>query len=129
MATRARLPLQSEAPKWRIIVTDDDPRLLAQWTSTLRGAGHTVFAAYNGFVALQQASTMADLDLLVTNTRLSGLDAANLIRLVREVRPDLAILHIGEPFPPSPVTDGIATLQEPFRPIALLQKVADLIRR
>src|SRR5688572_14728809 len=83
----------------RIAVTDDDPKQLAFMTSALRDAGHIVFAAYNGLVAYQIATTTTDLDLLITNTRLVDLEAGELIRRVRQARPGLAILHTGETLP------------------------------
>lgn len=119
--------LAPEPPKWRIVVTDDDPRLLAQWSSILRGAGHIVFAAYNGFVAWQEACTIPDLDLLITNTRLSGLDAPELIRRVRQVRPQLPILHIGNDLPAEGWIGMVPSLSEPVSPASLLAKVADLL--
>ena len=48
--SRAREP-------YRIVAADDDPKLLANVTYTLRDAGHIVFAAYNGLSAFQLATT------------------------------------------------------------------------
>jgi DNA-binding response OmpR family regulator len=118
-----------DPPRWRIVATDDDPKLLAQVTYALRQAGHIVYAAYNGFIALQQACTIPDLDLLITNTRLRNLGAAELIRQVRETRPGLPILHIGEPLPKDDVTGNVPTLQEPVTSQELLEAVAALLGR
>jgi CheY-like chemotaxis protein len=117
-----------EPRRWRIVATDDDPKLLAQVTYALRNAGHIVFAAYNGFTAYQQASTIPDLDLLITNTRLRALGAPELIRRVREVRPTLPILHIGDPLPADLPAD-VPTLREPVSPEDLLEAVAALLGR
>ena len=122
-------PQPTEPVQWRIVATDDDPKLLAKVTYALRDAGHIVFAAYNGFTALQQASSIARLDLLITNTRLRGLTATELIREVRKVRPALPILHIGDPLPEDELTGNVPTLQEPVSPDALRRAVAALLAR
>jgi DNA-binding response OmpR family regulator len=118
-----------EKPRWRIVATDDDPKLLAEVTYALREAGHIVYAAYNGFIALQQACTTPDLDLLITNTRLRNLGAAELIRQVREARPGLPILHIGEPLPEDDITGNVPTLREPVTSQGLLDAVGTLLSR
>jgi DNA-binding response OmpR family regulator len=42
-------------PPWRIVVTDDDPKLMTFLVSTLRSAGHCVFAASDGNSACELA--------------------------------------------------------------------------
>ena len=112
---------------WRIVATDDDPKLLAKVTYALRDAGHIVFAAYNGFVAHQLATTAPEPDLLITNTRIHGMTAAELIRQVRAIRPGLPILHIGDPLPAE--AGEIPTLREPVTSQALLEAVAALVEK
>jgi CheY-like chemotaxis protein len=99
----------------RIVVTDDDPVLLGHLVKMLRDAGHGVFAAYDGLSALELAGYIPDLDLLITNTRLTNLHAAALIQRVRAAKPWLAILHVGDPLPDAegPLAD-VPTLREPF---------------
>jgi DNA-binding response OmpR family regulator len=128
--TEAPVPGQPGHPHaLRVVVTDDDPKLLAQLCITLRHAGCCVFEAYDGLAACQLAGYIPDLDLLVTNTRLGGLDAPELIRRVRAQKPWLAILHVGDPLPDGdgPLAD-VPTLQEPFTPEELLAAVAALLQ-
>ena len=81
----------------RIVVTDDDPKLLTFVVTVLRDAGHCVFAAYDADSACELALAISQLDLLVTNTRLGTVSARELIRQVRREKPDLPILHVGDP--------------------------------
>lgn len=112
----------------RIVVTDDDPNLMAFLVDTLRNAGHCVFAAYDGDSAAELALLIPDLDLLITNTRWGTVSNRGLIRLVRGEKPSLPILHIGEPMPnPDGLLDDVPTLREPFTADQLLGKVRDLI--
>jgi DNA-binding NtrC family response regulator len=119
----------SKPPRWRIVATDDDPKLLAKVTYALRDAGHIVFAAYNGHTAYQLACNTPELDLLITNTRVQGLGAVELIQRVREERPGLAILHIGEPLPVGKFWDNVPTLREPVSSEALLETAAGMLGR
>lgn len=121
------MPLQPPGP-WRIVVTDDDPQLMAFLVGTLRKAGHCVFAAYDGNSACELALLIPDLDLLITNTRWGVVSNRDLIRLVRSKRPGLPILHIGDPMPnPDGLLDDVPPLREPFTPDQLLEKVRELV--
>jgi CheY-like chemotaxis protein len=114
----------------RILVTDDDPMLLARLVAVLRSAGHAVFAAYDGSAALELAEYIPDLDLLVTNTRLGNVDAPELIRRVRRAKPWLAILHVGDSLPPADAPLAhVPTLREPFTSEELLRAIAKTLAK
>ena len=116
------------SPTWRIVVTDDDPNLMAFLVETLRDAGHCVFAAYDGRSACELALLIPDLALLVTNTRWGAVTNRELIKQVRSKRPELPILHIGEPMPnPDGLLDDVPALPPPFSAEQLLAKVRDLV--
>ena len=113
---------------WRIVVTDDDPELMAFLVTTLRDAGYCVFAAYDGESACELALLIPDLALLVTNTRWGIVTNRELIKLVRSKRPELPVLHIGEPMPnPDGLFDDVPALRQPFTADQLLGKVRDLV--
>jgi CheY-like chemotaxis protein len=115
---------------WRIVVTDDDPRLMAFLVGTLRDAGHCVFAAYDGTSAGELALLVPDLDLLVTNTRWGAVTNRDLIRSVRRERPGLPILHIGDPMPnPDGLLDDVPALRPPFTREQLLDAVRHLVAK
>jgi two-component system cell cycle sensor histidine kinase/response regulator CckA len=123
-------PSTADQPRsMRVVVSDDDPRLRALLASTLRRAGHAVFEAHNGLAACELATFIPDVDLLVTNTRLSGLDAPEVIRRVREQKPWLAVLHVGDPLPDrtGPLRD-VPTLREPFTPEQLFAAIAAVLK-
>ena len=112
----------------RIVVTDDNPELMTFLVTTLRDAGHCVFAAYDGDAACELALLIPELDLLVTNTRWGEVTNRHLIKEVRSKRPELPILHIGDPMPnPDGLLDDVPTLRQPFTADHLLEKVRDLV--
>ncbi len=120
----------SAAGRWRVVATDDDPRLLDQIVSALRDAGHCVFAAYDGDSACELALIIPDLDLLVTNTRLGTVSAVELIRRVREVKPHLPILHVGAPLPDKDgLLHDVPNVREPFTAAQLLAEAAALVAK
>jgi DNA-binding response OmpR family regulator len=115
-------------PYNRIVATDDDPMLLAFVVTTLRDAGHCVFAAYDADSACELALELDQLDLMITNTRLGTVSARDLIGAVRRQKPDLPILHIGEPLPNADgLLDDVPTLPEPITAEALVAAVRDLL--
>jgi two-component system chemotaxis response regulator CheB len=110
------------------VVTDDDPRLLGLVVTTLRDAGHCVFAAYDGESACELALTLPNLQLLITNTRLGTIPGRELIRRVRQEKPGLPILHLGEPLPREDgLLHDVPSLREPFTPAELLAAVKALL--
>ena len=110
----------------RIVVTDDDPKLLLKIVEILSDAGHNVFAAYDGLSACELAEYIPNLDLVISNTRMKTLKAPELIHRVRSVKPWLAILHMGDPLPGGALT-GVASVQEPFTAEELLAAINALL--
>ena len=122
------MPVPSPGPPrpWRIVAADDDPALLALVVTTLRNAGHCVFAAYDADSASEIALLIPELQLLITNTRLGSTSSRELIRRVRQEKPELPILHLGEPLPDNLLLD-VPTLREPFTPEQLLAAVEAVV--
>jgi CheY-like chemotaxis protein len=110
---------------WRIIATDRDKSKLDAFTEILRDAGHCVVPVQDGRSALQLTLELPRIDLLVTNTRLGGMDGHLLIHLVRYMRPNVRILHLvengGDNAPPD-----VLSLREPFTADQLLTAVGSL---
>ena len=76
-------PLSAPRRGLRIVVTDDDPKLLTAIVQILSDAGHNVFAAYDGLSACELAEYIPNLDLVISNTRMKTLKAPELIQRVR----------------------------------------------
>ena len=111
----------------RIVVTDDDPRLLVAIVQMLVNAGHAVFAAYDGRSACELAQYIPDLDLVISNTRMCNVAAPELILRIRSSKPWLAILHIGDPLPKDGPLQDVPTLSEPFTASELTVAIAALL--
>jgi DNA-binding response OmpR family regulator len=112
----------------RIVVSDDNPKLVAHIVATLRDAGHCVFAAYDADSACELTLAIPEVDLMITNTRVGGITDRELIRAVREQRPDLPILHVGVRLAnPDGLLDDVPHLDEPFTGDELMAVVNSLL--
>ena len=114
----------------RIVVTDDDPNLLTFVVTTLRDAGHCVFAAYDADVGLRAGHrdyrAGSDDHQHPPGHRVG----ADTDRQVRQQKPDLPILHVGDPLPnPDGLLSDVPNLQEPFTAEELLAAVRSLLAR
>ncbi len=116
-----------------IVVADEDPELLDLMVRTLRDAGYCVFQAYNGRAAYDLALQLKTVDLLITNTRMPGLQGPELIRYVRERLPALPILYVRNGDQPATPPDGLPAdvpiLAEPFTERQLMDAVRELLAR
>ena len=90
-------------------------------------SGYTVFQAYDGLAAEELCVQLPDIELLVLNTFGTGIDVGELIRVVRQSRPNLPVLHIGNSVPDSLPPD-VPTLAEDFTADSILLAVEAMIR-
>jgi CheY-like chemotaxis protein len=100
---------------------------------TLRGLDHCVFQAYDGLAALELCIHLRQVDLLITNTSMPGLNGPELIRQVREELPELPILYVKNVDSPGGTPAGlpsdVPTLAEPFTAQQLQLAVERLLVR
>ncbi|HWB40294.1 MAG TPA: response regulator, partial [Gemmatimonadales bacterium] len=68
-------------------MADEDPAVVEFVIRTLRNDGHAVFHAYDGRSAVQLAYALRQCDLVISNTRVDGMQGIALIRQLRHDRP------------------------------------------
>lgn len=110
----------------RRIVICDYNQLLQSVTGLLRMSRYAVFQAYDGLAAQELCVELPDIELLVLNTFGTGIDVGELIRVVRQRRSGLPVLHIGNSIPETLPSD-VPTLAEDFSADTLLLAVAGLM--
>lgn len=97
-----------------ILVADDEDVIRELVSLVLKSAGHQVVTAANGVetVALYRSSPNR-FDLVITDVKMPVMDGYQVIRLVRESRPDAKIIcmsgHMERSVPP-----GVEFLEKPF---------------
>jgi CheY-like chemotaxis protein len=115
-----------------IVAADEKPELLQLIVNTLREDGHCVFQAYDGLAAFQLAIALGKIDLLITDTRMPGLDGPALIHQVRERLPSLPVLYVANEGNTAAGIErqlpaDIPVLREPFTAKELRAAVSSLL--
>jgi DNA-binding NtrC family response regulator len=117
----------------RILVADEDPKVVEFIIKTLREDGHAVFHAYDGLSATQLAFALNDaVHLLISNTRVAGTPGIQLIYELRTRQPSLPILYIANIDRSTPAIEAklprdVPILREPFTAEQLRAMVDSLL--
>jgi DNA-binding NtrC family response regulator len=104
----------------RILVADEDPKVVAFIIQTLREDGYAVFHAYDGLSAVELAFTLGtECHLVITNTKVDGLPGIELVYQLRTRMPNLAMLYIANIDRSTPAIEAklprdVPILREPF---------------
>ena len=113
-----------------VLVIDDEPDIAAMVAEMLRQDGHVAEIASDARSALRIVER-ADVDLIVSDLRMSDLDGPGLYRAIREKRPDLAdrILFITGDVLAADIDrflaeTGAAVVEKPIDPVAFRRAVA-----
>lgn len=126
---------KSELPRGTetILLVEDEPAVRELAASVLRERGYTVLTASHGQEALRLAREHVDnVQLLLTDVVMPGMNGPDLARQLSQVRPDLKIIFM------SGYTDGIigqhgilepgnVFIQKPFSPRMLVQKIREVL--
>ncbi len=128
-------PLQSG--KGELILVVDDERHIRDMTMTmLTRHGYRVILAADGVEAADVfAQRAAEIRLVITDLHMPNLDGAMLGRVLRRINPSVRLLVVSgmssalgnrPDYKPDEFADGF--LHKPFKPVALLTKVQELLR-
>jgi two-component system, OmpR family, response regulator len=103
----------------RILVADEDPKVVAFVIQTLREDGHAVFHAYDGLSATELAFALDECHLVITNTRVGGIPGIDLVYLLRSRLPNLPILYLANLERSTPAIEAqlpsdVPVVREPF---------------
>jgi DNA-binding NtrC family response regulator len=116
----------------RILVADEDPKVVAFIIQTLREDGNAVFHAYDGLSATELAFALDEVHLVITNTRVQGVAGIDLVQQLRERMPDLPIAYIANIDRSTPAIEAqlpsdVPIIREPFTAGELRALVARLL--
>ena len=110
----------SEKPQIQstILVVEDEPALLMVVSETLRDAGYVVWEAGDGEAALRIIKTHPDIDLLITDVKMPGMNGYQLADAGLALRPELKVMlmtgYAQDPVPKEIAQAGIRVLHKPF---------------
>jgi DNA-binding response OmpR family regulator len=102
-----------------IIVADEDRNAVAFIVKTLREDGHVVFHAYDVLSAVQLTLQLPSIDLVLSNTKVEGIDGLGLILRLRKQRPELPIIYLANTGRSTPEIEAalpadIPIIRDPF---------------
>jgi DNA-binding response OmpR family regulator len=120
------------ASRRRVLVADEDPKVVAFIIETLRADGFAVFHAYDGLSATELAFAIDAVNLIITNTRVSGLPGIELVYLLRARLPYVPIIYLANIDRSTPAIEAklprdVPILREPFTAEELRHMVTTLL--
>jgi DNA-binding NtrC family response regulator len=78
----------------RIVLVDDDDGSRAAMATGLRRVGYEITEFDSGEAALASFEAAEPVDVLITDVRMPGMDGYELVRRVRALRPEIAVLMV-----------------------------------
>jgi CheY-like chemotaxis protein len=110
----------NEAPAHRptVLVVEDEVMLLMVVAETLRDAGYNVWEASNGELAVDILKSRPDIELLISDIKMPGMNGYQVADFGLSLRPDLKVLlmtgYAQDPLPQKIRELGIQVLRKPF---------------
>ena len=117
----------------RILLTEDEAAVRFATRMILEQAGYRVIEAANGHLALDTfRQRSSEIDLVVTDMIMPGMNGRELADQLREIRPDIRVLFTSgytddTVFRQSLVEPGSHFIQKPYTPQALTAKVREAL--
>ncbi len=119
---------EATATAHRILVVDDDALILLNTVTLLQDMGHEVLQAPSGEAAMAVLETN-DVDLMITDFAMPGMNGALLVEKARATRPDLrAIIASGYADLPENQTLEVPRLSKPYSEAQLAKAIVDIFR-
>jgi CheY-like chemotaxis protein len=114
-----------------LMVVDDEPQVLELERHILELAGYHVLLATSGLDAIARLPQGAPLDLLIADLDMPELGGIDMVRRIRENRPDLKVLfvtgHVDLLMDSPRLWEGEAFLEKPFTQTSLCEAVSLLL--
>ena len=116
-----------------ILLVEDEPAVRQLARRILERSGYTVLVAASGPEALRLAAgNTARIDLLLTDVVMPEMPGSEVVRRLREERPELPVLYMSGYTEDEAVRRGISTatagfLSKPFAPGVLLERVEQIL--
>lgn len=119
----------------KILVVDDNLALRDSVAQLISSLGYQTIAVADGLSALNEVSQKDDIALILSDVILpAGMNGFDLVRKVRDVRPDLPVVMMSgftdqAVIPQDFVSEGVVLLSKPFRSAQLAQALAQALKQ
>jgi len=119
----------------RILLIDDDDGMRSVLTRTLKRAGYEVIPSANGHDGLERATDGSQIDLVITDLIMPGVEGVEVILNLKQLHPELRVIAISGGGRNSParyldiasMVGADATLAKPFSNDELLGVVRSIL--
>jgi PAS domain S-box-containing protein len=126
-------PSNAVVPAGRILIIEDDRAVRETTLRLLTRAGFRVDAAEDRQSALAALTMPDEIDLVVTDVIMPEQSGPELVRILRQERPDLVALYVsgyaGEALLEHGLSQDDAFLQKPYMPSVLITRIRELLAR
>ena len=123
-------PLQVAARHATILLVDDEELVRDGTADMLRDIGYEVITAASGAEALSVLRSVPELDLLISDYLMPGMNGVELVQMAASLAPGLpAMLITGYSTIASGPGAALPRLAKPFRQVDLAAKVSELLAR
>ena len=113
------------APRYRIMIVQDDFLLRMETAADLRGWGYDVVEAFSEAEARRALQADRRIALVLLDVNVGGNQhGLELARWIRGHHPEMKLLLTAAV---APMADGIPVLDKPYRPLELLQRIDALL--
>ena len=119
-------PIAPSASQAVVLVVDDDPAVRSTTVAVLHDLGYDLREAGSGQEALDILRRDANIDVLLTDVVMPGMNGAELAHLAASVRPHLSILFMSGYAEPQEITGALqryTLVRKPFLPADLGAKI------
>jgi CheY-like chemotaxis protein len=128
MAKPPQIPahIPSAASQGAVLVVDDDPAVRTTTVEVLRDLGYDLREAGGGDEALDLLRRDSQIEVLLTDVVMPGMNGAELARLAADVRPGLTILFMSGYADPEEITGALRRyrlVRKPFLPAHLATQI------
>ena len=119
--------------KENILITEDEEKVLAVLSRAIRSAGYNVYTAMGAEEALRIFSEeQVNIDLLVTDIMMPGLNGKELAESAIKVNPNLKVIYISgysdnDLFKEGIIAPDIFLLRKPFLPEKLIDEIRNIL--
>lgn len=118
----------------RVLIIDDESNIRETMRLALEAVGHTAETAADGPAGLERFGSGAEWDLVLLDQRMPGMDGIEVLRRIREIKPDAEVIMVTAFATVDLAVDAMKAgamdfLRKPFTPDVLRRAVAAGIER
>lgn len=119
--------MKKTAPKYTVLLVDDERNLVRVLETRLRREGYSTLAAFDGTEALTVLRRYP-VSVIVLDVQMSGMTGQESLKAIQALRPDLPVVLMSAYGKPDGLPDSVTYLEKPFNLDMLVSAVANAVQ-